>query len=152
MLRVVLFEEYISEPQFMLFEEWYGNNLQYNQYLVFHKISLELKRILDKGHMDGSDKKSLVNVVEFVSVSSIYSNKTLKIQVLQGIIKAITADNKVTLEELTNLKRWMMRNTSLRGSYPYDKILKITNVMLNQGFITFEEQENISNQFKELLQ
>ena len=135
----------------MLFEEWYGNNLQYNQYLVFHKISLELKRILDKGHMDGSDKKSLVNVVEFVSVSSIYSNKTLKIQVLQGIIKAITADNKVTLEELTNLKRWMMRNTSLRGSYPYDKILKITNVMLNQGFITFEEQEDISNQFKELI-
>ena len=151
MLRVVLFEEYISEPQFMLFEEWYGNNLQYNQYLVFHKISLELKRILDKGHMDGSDKKSLVNVVEFVSVSSIYSNKTLKIQVLQGIIKAITADNKVTLEELTNLKRWMMRNTSLRGSYPYDKILKITNVRLNQGFITFEEQEDISNQFKELI-
>ena len=151
MLRVVLFEEYISEPQFMLFEEWYGNNLQYNQYLVFHKISLELKRILDKGHMDGSDKKSLVNIVEFVSVSSIYSNKTLKIQVLQGIIKAITADNKVTLEELTNLKRWMMRNTSLRGSYPYDKILKITNVRLNQGFITFEEQEDISNQFKELI-
>lgn len=151
MLRVVLFEEYISEPQFMLFEEWYGNNLQYNQYLIFHKISLELKRILDKGHMDGSDKKSLVNVVEFVSVSSIYSNKTLKIQVLQGIIKAITADNKVTLEELTNLKRWMMRNTSLRGSYPYDKILKITNVRLNQGFITLEEQEDISNQFKELI-
>lgn len=151
MLRVILFEEYISEPQFMLFEEWYENNMQYNQYLVFHKISLELKRILDKGHIDGFDKKSLVNVVEFVSVSSIYSNKTLKIQVLQGIIKAITADNKVTLEELTNLKRWMMRNTSLRGSYPYDKILKITNVRLNQGFITFEEQEDISNQFKELI-
>ena len=112
--------------------------------MIFHKISLELKRILDKGHMDGSDKKSLVNVVEFVSVSSIYSNKTLKIQVLQGIIKAITADNKVTLEELTNLKRWMRRNTSLRGSYPYDKILKITNVRLNQGFITFEELEEQS--------
>ena len=45
----------------------------------------------------------------------------------------------------------MMRNTSLRGSYPYDKILKITNVRLNQGFITFEEQEDISNQFKELI-
>ena len=84
-----------------------------------------MKKILNKGYMDGSDKKELVNVVEFVSVSSIYSNRTLKMQVLQGIIKAITADNKVTLEELTNLKRWLLRNNSLKGSYPYDKILKI---------------------------
>ena len=151
MVRVILFEEYISEPQFMLFEEWYKNNSQYNQYLIFHKISLELKRILDKGYMEGTDKKALVNVVEFVSISSIYSNKTLKIQVLQGIINAITADNKVTLEELTNLKRWLLRNGSLKGSYPYDKILKITNVMLQQGFITFDEQEKVSNQLKELI-
>ena len=151
MLRVILFEEYMTEPQFRLFEEWYENNRQYNQYLVFHKISLELKRILDKGHMDSSDKKSLVNVVEFVSISSIYSTKTLKIQVLQGIIKAITADGKVTLEELTHLKRWLLRNTSLKGHYLYDKILKITNVMLQQGFVTFNEQEELSNRFKELL-
>ena len=151
MLRVVLFEEYISEPQFMLFEEWYENNSRYNQYLIFHRISLELKKILNKGYMDGSDKKALVNVVEFVSVSSIYSNRTLKMQVLQGIIKAITADNKVTLEELTNLKRWLLRNSSLRGSYPYDKILKIANVMLQQGFITSDDQEELSNQLRELI-
>jgi hypothetical protein len=37
-------------------------------------------------------------------------------------------NGKVTLEELTHLKRWLLRNTSLKGSYPYDKILKITNV------------------------
>ncbi len=151
MLRVVLFEEYITEAQFRLFENWYDNNRQYSQYLVFHRINLELKKILDKGHMDAYDKKELVNVVEFISVSSIYSKKTLKVQVLQGIIRAITADGKVTLEELTNLKRWLMRNTSLRGSYPYDKILKITNVMLKQGFITFDEQESVSKQLKELI-
>lgn len=151
MLRVVLFEEYITEAQFKLFENWYEINRQYSQYLIFHKINLELKKILDKGHMDAYDKKELVNVVEFVSVSSIYSKKTLKVQVLQGIIRAITADGKVTLEELTNLKRWLLRNTSLSGSYPYDKILKITNIMLKQGFITFEEQENVSKQLQDLI-
>ncbi len=151
MLRVVLFEEYITEAQFKLFENWYEINRQYSQYLIFHKINLGLKKILDKGHMDAYDKKELVNVVEFVSVSSIYSKKTLKVQVLQGIIRAITADGNVTLEELTNLKRWLLRNTSLSGSYPYDKILKITNIMLKQGFITFEEQENVSKQLQDLI-
>jgi len=150
-LRVILFEEYMTEAQFKLFEEWYDNNRQYNQYLIFHKISLELKRILDKGHMDSADKKSLVNVVEFISISSIYSKKTLKVQVLQGIIKAITADGKVTLEELTHLKRWLLRNTSLKGSYPYDKILKITNVMLQKCFITFDDQEKLAKQLTELI-
>ena len=151
MVRVILFEEYITEAQFKLFEKWYDDNRLYSQYLIFHKINLQLKKILDKGHMDAYDKKELVNVVEFISVSSIYSKKTLKVQVLQGIIKAITADGKVTLEELTNLKRWMLRHTSLSGSYPYDKILKITNVMLKQGFITFDEQKEISKQLKELI-
>ncbi len=151
MIRVIMFEEYITEAQFKLFEQWYEKNRCYNQYLIFHKISLELKRILDKGYMDATDKKALIDTVDFVSVSSIYSKKTLKIQVLQGIIKTITADNKVTLDELTNLKRWLLRNTFLSGSYPYDKILQITNNMLNQGFMTSDEQENISNKLNDLL-
>ena len=151
MLRVVLFEEYITEAQFQLFERWYETNRQHSQYLIFHKINLQLKKILDKGHMDSYDKKELVDVVEFISVSSIYSKKTLKVQVLQGIIKAITADGKVTMEELSNLKGWLLRNTSLSGSYPYDKILKITNLMLKQGFMTFDEQESVSEQLKELI-
>ena len=151
MIRVIMFSEYMTEAQFKLFEQWYRNNRQYNQYLIFHKINLELKRIIEQGYMTGSDKKTLVNTVDFVSISSIYSRKTLKTQVLQGIIKTITADNSVTLEELTHLKRWLMRNTSLKGTYPYDKILKITNVMLNQGVMTAKEQEKISQELKDLI-
>lgn len=151
MLRVILFTEYITEPQFKLFEEWYNNNKQYNQYLIFHKINLKLKTILEKGHMTGNDKKILVNTVDFVPISSIYSKKTLKTQVLQGILKAITADGKVTLEELTNLKRWLKRNSSLKGTYPYDRILKITNSTIKKGFITFNEQENIAKELIDLI-
>lgn len=151
MIRVILFEEYITEAQFKLFEEWYNHNKQYNEYLIFHKINLELKSIIEKGYMTGFDKKSLVNIVDFVSISSIYSKKTLKTQVLQGIIKTITADGKVTMDEMTNLKRWLMRNTSLKGTYPYDRILKITDITLKQAFITQDEQENLSNELKELI-
>lgn len=151
MLRVIIFEEYMTEAQFALFEEWYYQNRQFNQYLIFHKINLELKRIIENGHMTGTDKKTLVDIVDFVPVSSIYTRQTLKIQVLQGIIKAITADGKVTIEEMTNLKEWLKRNTSLRGSYIYDKILKITNTTLKQSFITYEEQEKLSEQLKELI-
>lgn len=151
MVRVILFEEYITEAQFALFEEWYYKNVQYNQYLIFLKINLELEKILNKGYLTGSDKKALVDVVDYVPISSIYSKKTLKTQVLQGIIHTITADGKVTIEELSNLKNWLLRNNSLKGSYIYDKILKITNETLKQGFMTFNEQQKISNEFKELL-
>ena len=151
MLRVILFRENISQEQFQLFEQWYDNNRQYNQYLIFHKISLELKRIISQGYMTGSDKKALVNTVDFISVSSIYSEKTLKTQVLQGIIKAITADNRVSIEELTHLKNWLLRNPSLTGTYIYDKILKITNIHLKKGYVDFNEQEKLAQQFKELI-
>lgn len=151
MIRVILFEEYITEAQFALFEEWYLTNKKYNQYLIFHKISLVLKEIMDKGHMTGMDKKALVDTVDFVPISSIYSKKTLKTQVLQGIIKTITADDKVTLDELTHLNNWLNRNNSLKGTYPYDKILKITNDILETGVINDNRQREISNIFKELI-
>ncbi|WP_323737208.1 exonuclease domain-containing protein [Methanosphaera sp. ISO3-F5] len=151
MIRVILFEEYITEPQFALFEEWYINNKKYNQYLIFHKISLVLKTIIEKGYIEGSDKKELVNIVDFVPISSIYSKKTLKNQVLQGIIKTITADNKVTIEELTHLKEWLLRNNSLKGTYPYDKILIITETILTKAVIDFNQQEKLADTFKDLI-
>lgn len=151
MVRVILFEEYITEAQFSLLEEWYTENKQYNQYLIFHKISLVLKEIMNKGYLTGMDKKELVDIVDFVPISSIYSKKTLKTQVLQGIIKIITVDDKVTMEELSHLMDWLKRNTSLKGTYPYDKIYKITENVLETAVMDYNQQKEISDIFKDLI-
>lgn len=151
MIRVIIFEEYITEPQFKLFEEWYYDNKKYNQYLIFHKINLILKKIIYKGYMDASDKKQLLSTVDYVPISSIYNKKTLKTQVLQGIIKTITADEKVTIEELTHLKDWLQRNDSLKGTYPYDKILKITNEVLESAVMTENKQKELSETFQDII-
>jgi len=151
MVRVILFEEYITEAQFALFEEWYVENKKYNQYLIFHKISLVLKEIIEKGHMTGLDKKALVDTVDFVPISSIYSKKTLKTQVLQGIIKTITADDKVTLEELSHLNDWLNRNESLKGVYLYEKILTLTDNVLEEGVINENKQKELAYLFKDLI-
>lgn len=151
MVRVILFEEYITEAQFAILEEWYIENKQYNQYLIFHKISLVLKEIMDRGYLTGMDKKALVDIVDFVPISSIYSKKTLKTQVLQGIIKIITADDKVTMDELTHLKNWLNRNSSLKGTYPYDKIYEITDEVLKNAVMDFNQQKEISYTFKDLI-
>lgn len=151
MIRVLLFEEAVSEAQFNLLKDWFDNNKKYNQYLLFNNINTELNNILSKGYLSGFDKKVLSDLVDNVTQSSIYSHKTLKTQELQGIIKCITADGKVTLEELSNLKNWINRNNNLQNTYPYDSILKITDEYLKNGFITSDEQELISNKFKDLI-
>ncbi|WP_455646052.1 exonuclease domain-containing protein [Methanosphaera sp.] len=151
MIRVILFEEYPSNQQLKLLDNWLKENSQYKQYPLFDDITSKLTTILNKSTIDGSDRKILADVVPAVTTSSIYSKNTLTVQVLQGIIKTITADNKVTMEELNNLNTWLTRNRALKGTYPYDKIVKITDNTLKKGFITIDEQKQLALTFKETM-
>lgn len=151
MIRVLLFEEYVSMEQLNLLNQWQKENMQYKQYKLFNQVTNKLEIILDKGVIDSYAKKDLSNLVESVKQSSIYNQTTLKVQILQGIIKTITADKKVTMEELTHLKTWLMRNMDLKGTYPYDKILQTTDHILRKGVMTINEQKEISRLFSDLI-
>ena len=74
---------------------------------------LQKTSIVDKGCVNGEDKEKL-STIESVNQSNIYKPNTLKTQVLQGIIKIITADNKITHEELKYLDSWLDQNKSLK--------------------------------------
>lgn len=150
-IRVLLFSDEISRQQFNLLIEWYNENQKFNQYLVFHRINLQLKNIVGKGYLTGYDKNTLADMVDYVPVSSIYNQKTLKVQVLHGIINAITADNRVTLEELNHLKNWLKRNNILKGSYLYDNILNITEKHLKNGYMSINDEKDVSKIFENFI-
>lgn len=150
-IRVIIFEEQVTQKQLNLLDSWLKENIQYKHYPLFDSVINKLTTILNKGFIDGNAKRDLAGLVESVKKSSIYNKNTLKVQVLQGIIKTITVDDKVTIEKINHLKTWLTRNNDLKGTFPYDKILRITNHVLNKGFITFDEQKQISDIFKEMM-
>lgn len=150
MIKVILSQETIKQEQLNILSNWLNENIQYKQYPLFEDITQKLDTILTKGYINKSDKEALSNI-ESIKISNIYKQTTLKTQILQGMIKTITADNKVTITELIYLKKWLEQNPDLKGKYIYDKILKITYKFLQKGKITQQEEKNISQLFKDLL-
>lgn len=150
MIRVILSQETIKQEQLNILNSWLNENIQYKQYSLFEDITQKLDTIVTKGYLNKTDKEILSNI-ESIKISDIYNQTTLKTQILQGIIKTITADNRVTITELIHLKTWLEQNPDLKGKYIHDKILKITNETLQKGKITQQEEENISQIFRDLL-
>ena len=76
---------------------------------------------------------------------------TLSTQILNGIIKGIVVDDKITEQEVKNLRQWMYDNIYLRGHYPFDKLLTTIENVLSDNIITKEELKLINNLIASLL-
>ena len=76
-----------------------------------------------------------------------YSTKinaeTKSLQVLNGFLMGITADNILTKDEIVSLKSWVDENIDLAGNYPFDVVLTSLNRVLEDGVITNEELESL---------
>ena len=143
--RVIIFNQNITDNQLALLNEWLIKNEQYKEYPIFKNIIIKLRAIVNKDAFL-SDIKDLVKPIQ---KSSLYNKETLKIQVLQGIISAIVADNQVTFEELLYLDSWLKRNKSLKGYVLYDNVVKHVTQALKKGTLTIEEEEKLSDLFEE---
>lgn len=150
MVQVLIYNQSSTQKQLNLLNSWLQENMKYNHYPLFDDITKKITSIVDKGCVNGEDKEKL-STIESVNQSNIYKPNTLKTQVLQGIIKIITADNKITHEELKYLDSWLDQNKSLKGTYPYDKIVEITTSLLKKNTVGENEYINVSKMFLELL-
>lgn len=78
------------------------------------------------------------------------SKETLATQYLQGLVLGISADEKIQNNEVYKLQEWLYQNDYLAGHYPYDKLIKLIEDILEDDFITGEEKEKLNEMFEEL--
>jgi DNA polymerase-3 subunit epsilon len=141
----------IDDAEVQLLKKWVDQNIKYNNYALFNNIISELAIILEDGIVTNYERLKLLALVESVNSSKIYSNATLGIQILDGLLKGIVCDQAIQDAEISNLKLWLDENDYLKGVYPYDKILNAVTVVLSDGVITAEEKSYILNEFDEVL-
>ena len=151
MLYILKYYPTICSSQFDLLKKWYDNNKKYNQYTVFNNINSKLEGLLSKKNITNNDIKYLLTRTPLATESGIYSEKTLKTQVLQGIIKVIKLDDKVDLDELNYLYDWLMENKDLKGNYYYDRTLEITKKSLDDENTSADNQQYLSRLLDDLL-
>ncbi len=80
-----------------------------------------------------------------------YSNDTKSLQILQGYLLGITADEKLNDEEILRLKEWIDENIDLAGNYPFDVVLSSLNRVLEDGIIMEKERSELLELYKKFM-
>lgn len=141
----------ITEEEKNYIIQWKKDNQLYDNHIEIKNIVSSIDKILEDGIITNEEILSLQSTIksylDIVKTSPI----TLSTQVLNGIIKGITADNLITENEISNLRKWLYDNRYLEGHYPFDKLLKCIDDILADSIITAEELIFIEDTISSLL-
>lgn len=141
----------IDDKEIRKLKSWVEDNRLYKQYLLFDRIISKLEEILYDNIITEYERIELEKLVTSINSSKIYSESTLSLQVLNGILDGIVCNQKVNQKEIDNLNIWLKQNDYLKDVYPYDKVLLEVGKVLEDGVLTEEESNYIFEIFNEIV-
>ena len=141
----------VDEKEIGFLQKWIDENSKYRGYALFDHIITELNVILEDGLVTDYESRELMTIAECIDHSKMYNETTLGIQVLDGILKGITANQVINQAEADDLQQWLRSNDYLAGVYPYDKILSVVTRILEDGKLSDEENVELMSEIDEVL-
>lgn len=150
-IKGINYNKKIDDKEIEKLKVWVEDNRIYKQYALFDRIILKLEEILNDNKITEYEKIELEKLVTSINNSKIYSESTLSLQILNGILDGIVCDQKVNQKEIENLNAWLKQNDYLKDVYPYDKVLLEVSKVLEDRILTEEESNYILGIFNEIL-
>lgn len=139
----------IKAAEYQAIYEWMEENKEFKSYLEFKECYDLLQEVLADEYITYAEYNSLMECFQIYKSSSLFSDSTLSMQVLKGIIKGIEADREVNTEEAQELFKWMNENVELKGNYPFDKIYDTLEHVLENNIIDQEEEKLLLQMFNQ---
>jgi hypothetical protein len=119
----------------------------------FSELIPTLEQIQSDGIIDPEEQEDLLWLCRNLSAGGeFYDHITQEIQILQGILHGIMADDHVSKAEATALQDWIDEHGHLKGSYPFDEIDSLLMTVLADGVIDEEEQLALKDFFSDFIQ
>jgi hypothetical protein len=119
----------------------------------FKELISKLDEVMEDGVIDPEELEDLLWVCKNLSPEGdFYDDITHEIQILQGILHGIMADDHALLKEATELQKWLYEHEHLKGSYPYDELESLLLAVLEDGIIDADEQKMLREFFEDFIQ
>ena len=151
MIRGFSIDSEINAAETACIIEWKKDYQQYSNFKEFSSIISVIDSIYADSKITIAEIVELQStVISFLDVVST-APVTLATQILDGIMKGITADGKISEEECKCLRQWLYDNIYLSGHFPFDKMLKTVEEVLMDSKVTEEESDYLSSIISELL-
>lgn len=147
----IMADNVINDEERIFLENWKKDNSNL-------LATPELKRLID--YVDGALSDGILTESEIEGINSIiaeyYSTikaapETTATQVLDGILKGLSADKKINTSECTRLESWLYDNAFLKGHFPYDRVMSIVENVLEDGVVTQEESDYLLREIDGIL-
>lgn len=150
-IKGINYDGIIDDKEIEKLKLWVEDNRLYKQYSLFDRIINKLEEILEDNVITEYERIELEKLVTSINESKMYSESTLALQILNGILDGIVCNQKVNQKEIENLNIWLRQNDYLKDVYPYDKVLLEVNKVLEDGILTEEESNYIFDTFNEIV-
>ncbi len=133
----------ISQEEIDYIKDWKEKNSKYKNQEEILSIIKVLDKILEDRKITIKEILKLQCLIKsYLEIVSTSLN-TLATQVLDGMLKGIKIDKKISELECKNLRQWMYDNIYLSNQFPFDEIMKILDDVLEDSVLTKEESNNI---------
>jgi hypothetical protein len=153
LLRGISIDDILNASEITEVINWCNEHRELVNRAPFNELIPKLDEMLADGVIDPEELEDLLWVCKNLSPESEYYDEiTNSIQVLQGILHGILADDHITMTEATELQRWVDEHDHLKGTYPYDELDSILLAVLADRIIDENEQEMLRRFFEDFIQ
>ncbi|MDF1659660.1 MAG: BRCT domain-containing protein [Verrucomicrobiales bacterium] len=153
MLRGVAIDDELNAAEVAEVLNWCNQYREIANRAPFDELVPRLDQMLKDGILDSDELDELLWLCKNISPGSEYYDEiTNEIQSLQGMLHGVMADGHVSLEEATQIQRWINNNDYLKGTYPYDELDSLLLTVLADGEIDSEEQVLLRDFFEDFIE
>lgn len=137
----------INEQETVELHSWVEKARVYVNYNKFEIIIKILEIILMDGHIDIEERNQLIKLSEVLEDKNDPFSIN-HVRALQGILRGIIADNKLNVEEVTCLEKWLNESDVNEEFFALNELNKMVHDVLEDGIITNEEEKKLSELIK----
>lgn len=150
-VKGIIADKQLKELEVESLKKWVNENKDKAKIRPFDEIIEGISKVIEDNIITADEKIILLNLTNKHISRQAFSEATIAMQILMGIIEGISCDNELNIEEMNALKNWMIQNDFLKGNYPFDKIFRKLNEILDDNILTEEESKQMMRIFKDFL-
>ena len=143
----------VNDSEINALRYWIDKN---NEFANRRPFNIVIQRINEcfknNGIMDEEERADLIWCCnQFQTNNFYYDQVTSDMQRLHGLMGGISADGKITGEELENLQEWLAEHEHLANHWPYDELTNLLEDVYADGYIDDNEHQILLNFFSEFV-
>jgi hypothetical protein len=141
----------ISQGETSLLSVWLNQNEEFRDRHPFNELIPTVELAISDGYLDEDEHSDLVWLCRKLQSTEYYDAITADIQSLHGVLAGITADGRITEQELEGLAVWVADHEHLQGCWPYDEVHTLITSILADHKVDDLEQQRLKTFFHEFV-